>query len=110
MQITVTGHQVEVTEPLRNYVADKFGRIPKHFDHVTTTNVVLHFEKRKNRHVVEATLHAKGTSLHANSEGDDMYAAIDAAADKLDRQVIKHKEKVTDHHRQGGALKTQKTR
>jgi putative sigma-54 modulation protein len=77
---------------------------------VTTTNVVLHFEKRKNRHVVEATLHAKGASLHANAEGDDMYAAIDAAADKLDRQVVKYKEKVTDHHRQGGALKTQKTR
>ncbi len=108
MQITVTGHQVEVTEPLRNYVSEKVMRIQKHFDHVTTTNVVLHFEKRKNRHVVEATLHAKGAKLHANSEGDDMYAAIDAMADKLDRQVIRYKEKVTDHHRNGGALKNQK--
>jgi putative sigma-54 modulation protein len=105
MQINVTGHQVEVTEPLRNYVSEKIQRIQKHFDHVTTTSVVLHFEKRKNRHIVEATLHAKGTMLHANSEGDDMYAAIDAMADKLDRQVVKYKEKVTDHHRESGGIK-----
>jgi putative sigma-54 modulation protein len=109
MQINVTGQQVEVTEPLRNYVAEKIGRIQKHFDHVTTTNVVLHYEKKKNRHAVEATIHAKGASLHANCEDNDMYAAIDALADKLDRQVLRHKEKVTDHHRNGGALKDQKT-
>jgi putative sigma-54 modulation protein len=110
MQINVTGQQVEVTEPLRKYVAEKIGRIQKHFDHVTTMNVVLHYEKKKNRHTVEATIHAKGASLHADSEDNDMYAAIDILADKLDRQVLKHKEKVTDHHRNGGALKDQKTR
>jgi putative sigma-54 modulation protein len=108
MQITVTGQQVDITDPLRNYVSEKLGRIQKHFDHVITTNVVLHYEKKKNRHAVEATIHAKGASLHANSEDNDMYAAIDALADKLDRQVLKHKEKVTDHHRNGGALKNQK--
>lgn len=107
MHINVTGQQVEVTEPLRNYVADKIGRIQKHFDHMTTTNVVLHYEKKKNRHAVEATIHTKGASLHADCEGNDMYAAIDALADKLDRQVLKHKEKITDHHRHGGALKDQ---
>ncbi len=107
MHINVTGQQVEVTEPLRNYVTDKIGRIQKHFDHMTTTNVVLHYEKKKNRHAVEATIHTKGASLHADSEGNDMYAAIDALADKLDRQVLKHKEKITDHHRHGGALKDQ---
>ncbi len=108
MQINVTGQQMEVTEPLRSYVAEKLGRIQKHFDHATTTNVVLHYEKKKNRHTVEATIHTKGASLHADSEDNDMYAAIDALADKLDRQVLKHKEKVTDHHRNGGALKDQK--
>ncbi|MHB8348021.1 MAG: ribosome hibernation-promoting factor, HPF/YfiA family [Acidiferrobacterales bacterium] len=108
MQITVTGQQVEVTEPLRNYVSEKIGRIQRHFDYMTTTNVVLHFEKRKNRHTVEATINAKGTKLHADSEHNDMYAAIDNLADKLDRQVLKHKEKMTDHHRNGGALKDQK--
>ncbi len=97
MQLNVSGQQIEITEPLRNYVAEKIGRIQKHFDHVTNTNVVLHFEKKKNRHLAEATINAKGAQLHANSEGDDMYAAIDALADKLDRQVLKHKEKTSTH-------------
>lgn len=97
MQLNVSGQQIEITEPLRNYVAEKIGRIQKHFDHVTNTNVVLHFEKKKNRHMAEATINAKGAQLHANSEGDDMYAAIDALADKLDRQVLKHKEKTSTH-------------
>jgi putative sigma-54 modulation protein len=97
MQINVSGQQIEITDPLRDYVTDKIGRITKHFDHVTNTNVVLHFEKKKNRHHAEATLNTKGAQLHANSEGLDMYAAIDALADKLDRQVLKHKEKLGTH-------------
>jgi len=97
MQLQVSGQQIEVTEPLRNYVAEKIGRIQKHFDHVTNTNVVLHYEKKKNRHLAEATINAKGAQLHADSEGADMYAAIDALADKLDRQVLKHKEKISNH-------------
>lgn len=105
MQITVTGQQMEVTEPLRNYAQEKVGRIQKHFDHVITTNVVLHVEK--NRHKAEATVHAKGASLHANAEGADMYAALDALVDKLDRQVLKHKEKTRDHHRNEGGTKKQ---
>ncbi len=105
MHINVTGHQVEVTEPLRQYAAEKIGRIHKHFDHVTTTNIVLHVQK--TRHIAEATIHAKGAQLHANAEGADMYAAIDALADKLDRQVLKHKEKATSHHRAEGSLRKQ---
>lgn len=105
MHITVTGHQVEVTEPLRQYVADKIGRIHKHFDHMTTTAVVLHVQKL--RHVAEATVHAKGATLHADAEGPDMYAALDALADKLDRQVLRHKEKLTSHHRPEGAARKQ---
>ncbi|OGI40016.1 MAG: ribosomal subunit interface protein [Candidatus Muproteobacteria bacterium RBG_16_64_10] len=105
MHINVTGHQVEVTEPLRQYAAEKIGRIHKHFDHVTTTNIVLHVQK--TRHIAEATIHAKGAQLHADAEGADMYAAIDALADKLDRQVLKHKEKATSHHRAEGSLRKQ---
>jgi len=97
MQINVSGQQMDITEPLRNYVNEKIGRIQKHFDHVTNTNVVLHFERKGNRHVAEATINAKGAQLHANSESEDMYAAIDALADKLDRQVLKHKEKTSAH-------------
>lgn len=101
MQINVSGHQMDITEPLRHYAQEKIARIQKHFDHVTNTNVVLHVEK--NRHKAEATIHAKGAILHANAEGVDMYAALDALVDKLDRQVLKHKEKSRDHHRVEGA-------
>jgi len=106
MQITVSGHQVDITEPLRSYVSEKVGRIQKHFDHVTNTNVVLHVQK--TRHLAEATIHTRGAALHANAEGADMYAAIDALAAKLDRQVLKHKEKTASHHRDEGSIKKQK--
>lgn len=99
MQITVSGHQMEVTEPLRNYASEKIGKLQRHFDNMTTSNIVLHVEK--TRHKAEATIHAKGATLHANAEGEDMYAAIDSLADKLDRQVLKHKEKITDHRGNG---------
>jgi ribosome hibernation promoting factor len=103
MQITVSGHQMDVTEPLRSYAAEKIGRLQKHFDNMTTSIVVLHVEK--NRHKAEATIHAKGVTLHADAEDADMYAAIDSLADKLDRQVLKHKEKTTSHHRNHGSHK-----
>ncbi|MEJ2106928.1 MAG: ribosome-associated translation inhibitor RaiA [Acidiferrobacteraceae bacterium] len=101
MQISITGQHVEVTDPLRSYVDEKIGRIHRHFDHVTSTNVVLLVEK--NRHLAECTIHTKGAQIHANADGDDMYAAIDFLADKLDRQVIKHKEKTGDHHQRVAA-------
>lgn len=100
MQITVTGHQIDVTEPLRHYAIEKVGRLQRHFDHLTTTNVVLHVEK--TRHMAEATIHAKGAKLHANAEAADLYAAIDSLADKLDRQLLRHKEKTCEHHRGEG--------
>jgi putative sigma-54 modulation protein len=103
MQITVTGHQMDVTEPLRNYASEKIARLQKHFDHMTTSNVVLHVEK--NRHKAEATIHVRGVTLHADAEDGDMYAAIDALADKLDRQVLKHKEKTTRSHQRDGSHK-----
>jgi putative sigma-54 modulation protein len=107
MQITVSGQQMLITEPLRSYASEKLARIQRRFDHVTTTNVVLHVEK--NRHKAEATIHAKGVTLHADAEGDNMYAAIDFLADKLDRQVLKHKEKVTtNHHRTNKSSKSRK--
>ncbi len=105
MQITVSGHQMEVTESLRLYASEKIGRIQKHFDHVTNTNVVLGVQK--NRHTAEATVHTRGAALHADAEGADMYAAIDSLADKLDRQVLKHKEKTSSHHRGEGSIKKQ---
>lgn len=106
MQIAISGHQMDITQPLKKYVTDKIGRIERHFDNVTNTTVVLHVEK--TRHLAEATVNAKGATLHANAEAEDMYTAIDTLIRRLDSQMRKHKEKSSDHHRQGGALKEQK--
>ena len=87
----------------RRAVDTPAGRLQRHFDHMTTSNVVLHVEK--NRHKAEATIHAKGVTLHADAEDGDMYAAIDSLVDKLDRQVLKHKEKTTNRYRDHAAQK-----
>lgn len=103
MQITITGHHVDVTEAIRDYVTSKMERLERHFDQVTNINVILSVEKL--RHKAEATVPVNGSKLFATAEDQDMYAAIDALVDKLDRQIIKRKEKVTNHHRQEGSIK-----
>ncbi len=95
MQITISGHHVEVTSPLREYVISKFERLQRHFDQITNTDVTLIVEKLVQK--AEATVHVSGADLFANAESEDMYAAIDLLADKLDRQLIKHKEKSRGH-------------
>ena len=102
MQINLTGHHVELTPPLHDYVNTKMERLERHFDHVTDVHVVLSVEKL--RHKAEATLHVSGGTLFADAVQEDMYAAIDSLTDKLDRQVKKHKEKLTDHHRSEGSI------
>lgn len=91
MQITVSGHHVEVTPALRDYVTTKLSKLQNHFDNITNTAVTLTVEKLVQK--AEATVHVAGANLFAACENDDMYAAIDSLADKLDRQLIKHKEK-----------------
>ena len=97
MQISISGQQLDITESLHNHVSGKVEKIVRRFDQVTNTNIVLQVEK--TRHIAEATVNTKGAMIHASSTADDMYSAIDAMAHKLDRQVIKHKEKLTDHHK-----------
>src|SRR5688572_761646 len=96
MQLSVTGHHVEVTPALKGYVEKKLERIMRHFDNVLDVHCVLTVEKL--RQTAEATLHVSGGSIHADATEPDMYAAIDALTDKLDRRVKKHKEKRQDHH------------
>jgi putative sigma-54 modulation protein len=96
MQLTVTGHHVEISPPLRTYVEKKFERILRHFDHCIDIHCVLTVEKLRQK--AEATIHVSGNALHADATEPDMYAAIDVLADRLDRLVRKHKEKLTDHH------------
>ncbi|MCL6415226.1 ribosome-associated translation inhibitor RaiA [Aestuariirhabdus sp. Z084] len=91
MQINISGHHVDVTEALREYVATKVDRLERHFDTITSVNVTLSIEKEGQK--AEANLHVRGADIHATAVHDDMYAAIDMLADKLDRQLMKHKEK-----------------
>lgn len=102
MQISLTGHHIDITKALRNYVDTKFERLERHFDQVTSVHVVLSVEKVRQK--AEATLHLNGADVFADSIEEDMYAAIDGLVDKLDRQVKKHKEKST-RHRNGAGLK-----
>lgn len=95
MQINLTGHHIEVTDSLRNYVNEKIARLERHFDKVSNTHVILTVEK--DRHTAEATVHMSGHDIYADCTEADMYAAIDHLVDKLDRQVVKHKEKITNH-------------
>jgi len=95
MQIDISGHHVEITDSLRSYVEEKFDRVYKRSDKITDTHVILSVEKLVQR--AEATVQLKGNKLFAEAKNEDMYAAIDSLIDKLDRQVVKYKEKTKDH-------------
>lgn len=97
MNLTVTGHHLDVTDSLRHYVSSKMDRLERHSDAVTDIHVILTVEKQRQK--AEATVNVKGAQLFADTIDADMYAAIDLLTDKLDRQLIKHKEKAKDHHR-----------
>ena len=98
MQLDLSGHHVEVTPALRAYVQKKFEKLSRHFDQLNDAHCILTVEKL--RHKAEATLMLRGSRIYADATEADMYAAIDALADKLERRVRKHKEKLTDHHAQ----------
>lgn len=100
MQISLTGHHMDITDSLRNYVESKFERLERHFEHVTNIHVILSVEKLRQK--AEATLHVNGADVHAECVEEDMYAAIDRLTDKLDRQVKKLKEKHTNHRNSVG--------
>lgn len=101
MQLDVTGHHVEVTDALRQYVTTKLEKIERHFDLVSDVHCILTVEKL--RHKAEATVNVNGGRIYADATEEDMYAAIDGLVDKLDRQVKKYKEKLVDHHARDSA-------
>jgi putative sigma-54 modulation protein len=90
MNLSVSGHHVDVTPAIRSYVQAKLDRVTRHFDHVIDVHVILSVNKLGQK--AEATLHVRGKDLHCESEEPDLYAAIDLLADRLDRQVLKYKE------------------
>jgi len=105
MNLHLTGHHLEITPSIREYVSGKLERITHHFDHVSDVNVILTVEKL--RHKVEAGVHLLGKDIFCESADNDMYAAIDSLIDKLDRTIIKHKEKALAHRHHGASLKNQ---
>ena len=105
MNLHLTGHQLAVTPAIREYVAGKLQRITQHFDQVIDVNVIMSVEKLKQK--VEATVHVRGRDIFCESSATDMYAAIDALVDKLDRTILKHKEKNLAHRHDGSSMKHQ---
>lgn len=107
MQLNITGQKIDLTEAMQEYVKTKIVRLERYFDNVTNVHVILSVEKKNQK--AEASVHvAGGNNLFAESTDESMYAAIDSLVDKLDRQIKKHKEKLTDHHRsEAAAVKTQ---
>ncbi len=103
MQINITGHHIDITDALRSYVSEKLEKLERHFDHVTNVHVILTVEKQSQK--AEANVHVSGADLFAQHDSEDMYASIDGLVDKLDRQVVKHKEKIGSHNRKSGGVK-----
>ena len=100
MNLTISGHHLEVTPALRGYVTQKLDRIMRHFDQVVDVRVLLTIENQKEkegRQRAECNIHVKGNDLSAESSSEDLYAAVDELVDKLDRQVVKHKDRIQNH-------------
>ncbi len=100
MNLTISGHHLEITPALRNYVTHKLDRINRHFDQVVDVKVLLTVEKQKEkqkRQRAECNIHVKGNDLFAESSHEDLYAAVDELVDKLDRQVVRHKDRIQAH-------------
>jgi putative sigma-54 modulation protein len=104
MQINLTGHHMDITPAIRLFVEEKFEKLERHFDHITNIHVILTIEKGRQK--AEANIHVNKGNLFAEAQSEDMYAAIDKLIDKLDRQVIKHKEKLSNH-KSGAKIKNQ---
>ena len=107
MNLHLTGHHLEITPAIRDYVSGKLQRIAHHFDHVIDVNVILTVEKLQRK--VEASVHVRGKDIFCESASADMYAAIDGLVDKLDRTIIKHKEKSLEHRHDGSSSKHRTT-
>ncbi|RZL55763.1 MAG: ribosome-associated translation inhibitor RaiA [Variovorax sp.] len=101
MNLTISGHHLDVSPALRSYVTTKLDRITRHFDQLVDVKVILTVENQKEkegRQKAECNIHVKGNDLFAESSHADLYAAVDELVDKLDRQVVRHKDRLQDHH------------
>ncbi len=100
MNLQISGHHLEITPAIHDYVTGKLDRVTRHFDNVIDVNVILSVDKLKQK--AEVTVHLSGKDVYVEVIDEDLYAAVDALVDKLDRQIQKHKQRVQDHHRGKG--------
>lgn len=101
MNLTISGRHLDVTPAIRDYVLTKLDRVTRHFDQVVDISVMLTVEplrEKDRRQKAGVSLHLKGRDIFVETAHEDLYAAIDELVDKLDRQVVRHKDKVQDHH------------
>ena len=96
MNLTVSGHHVAVTPAMRSYVQAKLERVKRHFDHVIDVNVILSVQKLRQK--AEITVHVRGKDIYAETDNEDLYAAIDLLVDKIDRQILRYKDRIQAHH------------
>lgn len=100
MNLQISGHHLEITPAIHAYVTGKLERVTRHFDNVIDVNVILSVDKLKQK--AEVTVHLSGKDVYVEVIDEDLYAAVDALVDKLDRQIQKYKQRVQDHHRGKG--------
>ncbi|RTZ43122.1 ribosome-associated translation inhibitor RaiA [Candidimonas sp. SYP-B2681] len=95
MNLSITGRHLDITPAIRQYVTEKLARVARHFDNVIDTQVILSIEPLK--HTADITMRLRGKDIHCEAADENLYAAIDLLADKIDRQVLKYKSKIQDH-------------
>lgn len=101
MQLNLSGQHIEITDSIRDHVNNKFEKLTRHFDRMINVHIVLSVEKQRQK--AEAAIHVGGAELFASDENENMYTAIERLVSKLDRQIIKHKDKIKNHHQADGA-------
>lgn len=95
MNVTVTGRHMEMTDALKAYIQTGLEKVESHFDNAFEADVVLDVEK--HRHIAEVNLHANGVRIHSKEASSDMYASVDAALAKLEKQIRKYKDRINRH-------------
>jgi len=97
MQLSISGHHLDITKAIKQHSIEKLSKIKHHFDHLININVILEVERDVQK--AEATIHVSGADLFAKAESDNLYVSIDQMVNKLDSQIRKHKEKLNDHRK-----------
>ncbi|MCS5585941.1 MAG: ribosome-associated translation inhibitor RaiA [Gammaproteobacteria bacterium] len=97
MQLSISGHHLDITKAIKQHSIEKLSKIKNHFDHLINVNMILEVEKDVQK--AEATIHVSGADLFAKAESDNLYVSIDQMVNKLDSQIRKHKEKLNDHRK-----------